>query len=271
MQNHNTPADGLQAVQENLHAAITADGLNDLVRAGVQQILQQALQAEIQSFLLQYTSVQDEQHHQLVVRNGFLPQRELLTSIGNIPVQQPRVRDKRPKEQRVPFTSKLLPPYLRKTKTIEAFLPFLYLKGISTGDMLPTLQALLGSNAKGLSASVVSRLKEQWKGQYHTWKHRSLAGKEYVYADGIYIEPRGDEAKLCLLVIIGVTRDGVKELVAVEECTRQGEGDVAGNLPFADAGGGDEAGSAFCQDLCIKVLQGNGLFAQGLAATVVVL
>ncbi len=120
-------------------------------------------------------------------RKPYLPERDILTGVGDVPVKQPRVRDKCTKNEQIKFESKILPPYLRKTKNIEAFLPWLYLKGISTGDMESTLRALLGENAKGLSATVISRLKEVWKQEYEQWSKRSFEGKQYVYvfADGL--------------------------------------------------------------------------------------
>jgi transposase-like protein len=201
------------------------DPITEIVRIGAQKILEQALHQEIEEYLKRYENYRDHNNHQLVVRNGYLPQRAILTGVGAIPITQPRARDKRNIIEKVKFESKILPPYLRKTKNIEEFLPWLYLKGISTGDMEETLRALLGENAKGLSSSVISRLKEAWKKEYENWQRRSLQEKQYVYifCDGIYTEPRGDEKRLCLLVMIGVTIDGVKEIIAIQDGYRESE------------------------------------------------
>ena len=149
-----------------------------------------------------------------VVRNGYLPSRQLQTGIGEIEVQVPKVRDR--SGSGIHFSSQLLPPYLRRTKSIEELIPWLYLKGISTGDYTEALSALVGESARGLSANTVSRLKEKWLDEHKEWQRQDLSQKRYVYwwADGIYSKVRMDD-KICLLVIIGVTESGVKELVAV--------------------------------------------------------
>jgi putative transposase len=175
----------------------------------------------------------DELGRRLVVRNGSLPQREILTGVGPVAVSQPRVRDKRPPADREFFTPSILPKYLRKTKSIEELIPWLYLKGISTNDFPEALQSLLGADAKGLSASTVTRLKAVWEDEYAEWPKRSLAGKRYVYmwADGIHSNVRfnnnegrtKDENRQCLLVLMGATADGTKELIAVVDGHRESE------------------------------------------------
>lgn len=165
----------------------------------------------------------NEQGHLQIVRNGYLPERSIQTGIGQVKVKVPKIRDK--SGQGIKFNSALLPPYLRKTKSVEEVLPWLYLKGISTGDFQEALAALLGSDAKGLSASTISRLKSVWEQEQAAWSRRSLASKRYVYiwADGVYFNIRSDDAKQCILVIIGVTELGKKEFIAIEDGYRESE------------------------------------------------
>src|SRR5262249_8302286 len=154
-----------------------------------------------------------------VVRNGYLPQRTLLTGVGPVEVKQPRVQDRRPATQREKFSSAILPPYLRKTKSIEELIPWLYLKGVSSGDFSEALAALLGPQAKGLSARTVTGLRAVWAEEYPAWSKRSLAGKHYVYlwADGVYFNIRLEEDRQCILVLMGATADGKKELIALAD------------------------------------------------------
>ena len=165
----------------------------------------------------------------VVVRNGHLPSREILTGAGPLPVKQPRVRDKSPDaDARVIFTPKVLPPYLKRTDAIEELIPWLYLKGVSTGDFSEALQALVGEQAKGLSANVVVRLKEQWTADFEEWSRRDLAREQYVYvwADGIHVNVRlEDDAnkKHCILVLMGATAEGRKELIALQDGYRESE------------------------------------------------
>ena len=201
--------------------------LDALVRAGARKMLQAALESEVQEFLEQHSSRVDDQGRRQVVRNGYLPPREIVTGAGPLEVSQPRVRDKSADAtERVRFSSSILPPYLRKSKSIEELIPWLYLKGISTGDFSEALQSLIGPNASGFSANVVVRLKEQWSQEYDTWSRRDLSGKHYVYiwADGIYANVRlEDEAnsRQCLLVLMGATAEGEKELIAVIDGYRE--------------------------------------------------
>lgn len=203
--------------------------LDDLVRRGARQMLQAALESEVQAFLDQHAGQVDEQGRRRVVRNGSLPAREILTGAGPLEIVQPRVRDKSPEPgERVRFTSSILPPYLRKSKSLEELLPWLSLKGISTGDFAEALQALVGPEAKGLSANVIVKLKEQWSQEYDRWCRRDLSSKHYVYvwADGIYAKVRlEDEAnsRQCLLVLMGATAEGEKELIAVVDGYRESE------------------------------------------------
>jgi transposase-like protein len=201
--------------------------LDALVREGARKMLQTALEDEVQSFLEGHSTRIDEQGRRLVVRNGHLPAREIVTGAGPLEIQQPRVRDKSANpDERVHFSSSILPPYLRKSKSIEELIPWLYLKGVSTGDFSDALQALIGPDAVGFSANVVVRLKEKWSQEYDAWNKRDLSEKKYVYvwADGIYANIRlEDEAnsKQCLLVIMGATADGEKELIAVTDGYRE--------------------------------------------------
>jgi transposase-like protein len=181
-----------------------------------------AVEAEVQEFLLRHRSHQDEGGRQRLVRNGYLPERTLQTGLGAIEVRAPRVRD-RGKEHK--FSSAILPPYLRRTKTIEELLPWLYLKGISTGDFSEALTALLGRDAPGLSASTISRLKESWNDEYGRWCKRNLTYKHYVYlwVDGVHFGVRLEDASQCMLVVIGATADGRKELLAIGDGYRDSE------------------------------------------------
>jgi putative transposase len=203
--------------------------LDELVREGARRMLQSAIDAEVEAFIAQHEDRRDDRGRRLVVKNGSLPEREILTGAGAIPVTQGRVRDNTSDpEQRVTFTPSILPAYLRKTEAIEELIPWLYLKGISTGDFAEALQSLVGERASGLSANVVVRLKEQWCDEYEQWSKRDLSGKHYVYiwADGIHAKVRlEDDAnkKQCLLVLMGATADGQKELIAVLDGYRESE------------------------------------------------
>jgi transposase-like protein len=203
--------------------------LDEIVREGARRMLQSAIDAEVEAFIAQHAQKTDKQGRRLVVKNGSLPEREILTGAGAIPVTQGRVRDNDPDpERRVRFSPSVLPSYLRKTTAIEELIPWLYLKGISTGDFAEALQSLVGERAAGLSANVVCRLKEQWCSEYDDWSKRDLSDKHYVYvwADGIYAKVRlEDDAnkKQCLLVLMGATADGKKELIAVLDGYRESE------------------------------------------------
>jgi transposase-like protein len=201
----------------------TADPLTELLRSGARKLITDAVEAELQQILSQYASLKNESGHQQIVRNGYLPEREIQTGIGPIKVKVPKIRDK--SGQGIKFNSILLPPYLRKTKSLEDVLPWLYLKGISTGDFQEALHALLGSSAKGLSASTISRCKQVWEEEHRNWNQRNLENKKYVYiwADGVYFNIRSNDAKQCILVIIGVTEHGRKEFVAIEDGYRESD------------------------------------------------
>lgn len=201
------------------------DVMAEILRAGAQKMLAQMIQQEVDDWLAERANLQDEQGRRQVVRNGFLPKREIVTGVGAIEVRQPRVRDRRPPDQAEPFTSKILPPYLRKTKSIEELIPWLYLKGVSTGDFSEALKALVGPDCPGLSATTVTRLKAVWEEEFREWNKRSLEGKQYVYvwADGVHFNIRLEEDRQCILVLMGATADGKKELIAVVDGFRESE------------------------------------------------
>jgi transposase-like protein len=201
------------------------DVLSDVLRQGAQKMLSQAIEAEVQDWIEHHAAQRDARGRQQVVRNGYLPERSILTGLGAVEVKQPRVHDRRPKDQREKFSSQILPPYLRKTKSVEDLLPWLYLKGISTGDFNEALAALLGPDAKGLSATTITRLKSIWQEEYQHWSQRSLEGKQYVYvwADGVHFNIRLEEDRQCILVLMGATPEGTKEVIAIGEGHRESE------------------------------------------------
>ena len=207
-------------------ATFVDDPITDILRSGARQLLAEALEAEIERFLAIYTDLKDNKSCQRLTRNGYLPEREIQTGIGPVHVRVPRVRDRGSEGETdwIRFSSAILPPYLRKTKSMEELIPWLYLKGISTGDFSDALAALVGKDAPGLSASTISHLKEGWQNDLEEWRNRDLSHKRYVYiwADGIYCNVRMEE-KQCLLVIIGATKDGRKELLAIEGGFRESE------------------------------------------------
>jgi putative transposase len=194
--------------------------LVEICRQGAQQMLQVAIEAEVADYIERHRREVDEHGHRLVVRNGRLPKRSLQTGAGNIEVQQPRVHDRREHQR---FRSSILPPYVRRAENVEALLPWLYLKGVSSNDFPEALQALLGPNAAGLSASTIVRLKAAWQHEYEAWAKRDLSGKRYVYlwADGIYFNVRLSDERPCVLVLIGALEDGRKELVAIYDGERE--------------------------------------------------
>jgi putative transposase len=203
--------------------------LDEILREGARKMLQTAIDSEVEAFVEGHRGRRDEHGRRLVVKNGSLPTREILTGAGPIEVNQGRVRDNSPDAQdRVQFSPGIMPAYLKRTDAIEELIPWLYLKGISTSGFGEALQALVGERAKGLSANVVVRLKEQWSAEYDEWMKRDLSEKQYVYvwADGIHVKVRlEDDAnkKQCILVLMGATADGKKELIAVLDGYRESE------------------------------------------------
>ena len=213
--------------KSNLHAlsqpeVATNDPLHDLIRQGARDLIARAVESELQGLLDQYADVSTPDGRQAVVRNGHLPKRTIQTGVGDVEVQVPKVRDR--SGSGIRFNSQLLPPYLKRAQSLDELIPWLYLRGASSGDFQEALGALVGEQAKGLSANTVSRLKTRWLQEHQDWCRRDLNQKRYVYwwADGVYSNVCLDD-RLCLLVIIGITEHGHKELVAVEGGHRESE------------------------------------------------
>jgi transposase-like protein len=195
--------------------------LDELVRKGARRMIAVALEAEVEQYVEALRQVRDENGHALVVRNGKSHhERTVHMGAGSVKIRAPRVADRRPDHT---FTSKILPPYMRRSPRLEEAVPVLYLRGLSTGDFSKALEALLGSEVAGFSATTVTRLLKVWQEEYKAWRKRSLAGKEYVYiwADGVYFNIRLEEDRLACLVIVGVLPDGRKEVIALEDGYRE--------------------------------------------------
>ena len=203
----------------------TESVLEEVMREGARKLLQMAIENEVEEFLTKNERRKDGDGKQLAVRNGYLPDREILTGLGPIKIKQPRVDDRklRKKEGVEQFTSRILPRYMRRIPSIDNLIPALYLKGISTGDFPRALSAILGEKAKGLSATNIVRLKAKWEEEYKEWSGRDLSGKEYVYiwADGVYFNVRLDDARSCILIIIAADSEGNKELLAIDDGYRE--------------------------------------------------
>ena len=201
---------------------LAEDPLHELLRQGARDLIAKAVEAELLTLLERHADQLTDDGRRAVVRNGYLPRRTIQTGVGDVEIQVPKVRDR--SGSGICFNSSLLPPYLKRAKSMDELIPWLYLKGVSSGDYQEALAALVGDQAKGLSANTVSRLKAKWLDEHQAWQRRDLSGKRYVYwwADGIYSNVRLD-SRLCLLVIIGVTEHGRKELVAVEDGHRESE------------------------------------------------
>ena len=201
------------------------DVITEILRDGARRMLAEAIEAEVAAWIDAHAHLKDSAGRQQVVRTGHLPERAIQTGIREIPVQQPRVHDRRSPEQREKFTPAVLPPYLRRTKGLDELIPWLYLKGISTGDFSEALQAILGPDAPNLSPTTITRLKAVWEQEHEVWSKRSLAGKHYVYvwADGVHFNIRLEEGRQCILVLMGATADGKKELIGVADGYRESE------------------------------------------------
>lgn len=202
------------------------DSLTEVLRNGARALLVRAVEAEVAEFLAVHADLRTDDGRQRLVRHGHLPEREIATGIGAVSVRQPRVRDRQrgPGEgERIRFHPSILPPYARRTKSLEVLIPILYLKGVSTGDFEAALAALVGKEAPGLSASTIGRLKEAWSEEHVQWSRRDLSAKRYVYfwADGIHLEARLENQAQCILVIIGATPEGKKELVGFTDGIRE--------------------------------------------------
>jgi transposase-like protein len=197
------------------------DALTELLREGAQRLLRQAVEAELEEFLAARGGERDGVGRAAVVRNGHLPEREVLTGIGPVTVQVPKVRSRT--EEPAIFRSSLVPPYVRKAKSVEAALPWLYLRGISSGQMQEALSVMLGEEAVGLSAAVVSRLKAKWQAEHHAWSERRLDADRWVYlwVDGVYSGVRAEDKRMCVLVVMGVNERGQKRFLAIEDGVRE--------------------------------------------------
>ena len=196
-----------------------SDVLSEIIRKGAQRILKEALEIEIETFIDKYRELRIRGNKQRIVRNGYLAEREIVTGVGKVSIKAPRLRDRGGEgtPEKLQFSSSILPPYLRKTKSLEELIPWLYLKGISAGDFSEALSAIIGKDSTGFSQAVVSRLKAKRKNEFDHWRQRDLSDKRYVYCwvDGIYCTARMDD-KQCLLVVMGATPEGKKELIAIE-------------------------------------------------------
>ena len=200
------------------------DPLTEVLRQGARTLLAQAVEVEVASFLESHADKLTEDGRQRLVRHGHLPEREIVTGIGRVSVRQPRVRDRGSEgEERIRFSPSILPRYARRSKSLEVLIPILHLKGISTGDFDVALAALLGRDAGGLSASTIARLKEVWADEHARWQQRDLSAKQYVYlwVDGIHLQARLEDEAQCILVIIGATPEGRKELVGLTDGIRE--------------------------------------------------
>lgn len=218
-------AEGTQEAKDSQAATTEFNalpGLDDLIQHGARQIIQQAIEAELATLLERYSNVKTLDGRSAVVRNGYLPEREIVTAIGPVAVQVPKVRDR--SGSGVKFNSNLVPTYVRRSPRVSAALPWLYLRGVSTGDMSEALSVLVGEDARGLSPNVVVRLKAQWADEFEQWNRRDLKHARWVYwwADGIHTGARSEDSDgQCLLVIIGVKPDGSKERVAIADGYRE--------------------------------------------------
>jgi putative transposase len=202
------------------------DQLTEVLRRGARDLLAQAIEVEVAEFLARHAALKTEDGRTRVVRHGHLPEREVITGIGPVAVRQPRVRDRQAAADdpaRIRFSPSIVPPYMRRSRSIETLLPILYLKGVSTGDFSEALAALLGKDASGLSASTIGRLKDGWQEDHAQWEARDLSARRYVYiwADGIHLQARLEDEKQCILVLIGATLEGKKELVGFTDGARE--------------------------------------------------
>lgn len=205
---------------ENRVVEESRSALDGLLREGARKLLQEAIENEVAEYIERRRELRDETGRRQVVRNGSMPERDLVTGVGPVRIRQPRVNDRREGQR---FSSQILPPFMRRVPSVDALIPALYLKGLSTGDFGEALEAILGENAVGLSATNIVRLKQGWEQEYREWSRRDLSGKRYVYlwADGIYFNVRLTPERPCMLVLMGTLEDGTKELLAVEDGHRE--------------------------------------------------
>jgi putative transposase len=209
-----------------IQPGILTDRLTEVLRDGARALLTQAVEAEVSEFLAATADLKTDDGCRRVVRHGHLPERQIMTGIGPVAVRQPRVRDREAGADvpaRIRFTPTILPPYARRSKSLDTLIPILYLKGVSTGDFAAALAALLGKDALGLSATTIARLKDVWVDEHKQWSERDLSAKSYVYvwADGVYLQARLEDEAQCILVIIGATTEGKKELLGFVDGARE--------------------------------------------------
>ncbi len=209
----------------DLKKRITEDSksvLDALVQEGARKMLQTALEHEVAEYIDRHANERDSDGRRQVVRNGSMPERQVMTTAGPLEIKQPRVDDRRSRKR---FSSAILPPYMRRSPSLEVLLPVLYLKGISTGDFSEAFEAILGPDAAGLSQTTISRLKQDWIREYQQWQQRDLNGKKYVYvwSDAIFLQVRLSAERPCMLILIGATEDGRKEILAIEQGVRESE------------------------------------------------
>ena len=201
------------------------DPLTEVLRAGARQLLAQAVELEVEAFLAERAGLKLPDGRARLVRHGHAPEREVQTGIGAVAVARPKVRDRGAAEgeDRIRFTSAILPRWARRTRSLDALLPVLYLRGVSTGDFQEALSALLGKDAPKLSPSVVGRLTADWQADYERWQARDLSVRSYVYiwADGVYLQARMEDRAECMLVLIGATPEGKKELIGFQASVRE--------------------------------------------------
>ena len=201
------------------------DPLTEIARDGARRMLAAALRAEADAFVAQHAEEVLPDGRQRVVRHGYGPERSIQTGIGALDVRRPKVRDRAagPDDEKVRFTSGILPKWARRSRSLDALLPVLYLRGISTGDFQEALVAILGKDAPNLSPSVISRLTGEWEQEYDRWRHRDLSARRYVYiwVDGVYLQARMEPQAECMLVILGATPEGKKELLGFQVGVRE--------------------------------------------------
>jgi len=204
-------------------SGFSVDAFTDVIRDGASKLIEQAIHAELAALMAAFSGERLDDGRARLVRHGHLPEREVMTGIGPVPVKVPRVRDRGAGEDKLTFTPRILPRYLRKANSVEELLPWLYLKGVSTGDFSEALEALLGPHAKGLSATTVTRLKADWWQDYEAWQKRNLGTRRflYIWADGVYFKPLMAEKKQYVLVLVGADEYGRKELMAMTDGFRE--------------------------------------------------
>jgi putative transposase len=201
------------------------DPLTEVAREGARRMLAQVLIAEADAFVAQWKDLKLPDGRDRIVRHGHGPQRTIQTGVGSVEVRRAKVRDRADvgAEEKIRFSSSILPKWARRTKSLDALLPILYLRGVSTGDFQEALGALLGKGAPNLSPAVIARLTQEWQADYDAWQKRDLSARRYVYvwADGVYLQARLEEAAECMLVLIGATPEGRKELIGFQTGVRE--------------------------------------------------